>query len=184
MTNLSWHLATLGATFCVVLAPAIAQDVAPLEFKGIRIGEKLNQDQATARRMMCRPTECLYLLSERVKSNRDDLETIAGSNVQAMTVKIGDDGLVDRLEISAGTVAFDDVKAAFAAKYSPLKCDNTKVQSRLGATMDQSVCTFDTPAGRLRLVRRINVDTMVVVMESRRSIERRASEKESKKSDI
>lgn len=130
-----------------------------------------------AKRLNCSSTSCSYY---GLGGGR---ETIGGALIKILSVKLDEDR-IDSILIVFPSTAYAAVRDGFKEKYA-LKCEQSAVQNRMGASFDQETCRYDDGVGSLSLSKRAStVDDASAYFVSHKAIERAKSERSKATKDL
>ena len=183
--------ATLLLTSLALLtATTHAQDAAPLDIKGFRLG--MPQAEAVAKGGL----ECSRLAgttrtfcSKSWRSRNEAVDTVAGVPTTYFHVGILPDETVGSIYVTFAADQFDKVRQALASKYPTLQCKNSIVQNRAGASFDQVDCDMAQNGHTLLLEKRsskvdISSINLISAAQFKELQESEAARKEKAKKDI
>lgn len=88
-----------------------------------------------------------------IEKQHESLRTIATVPTKHVFF-FGRGGKLGSISWSFDQSDFGTVRAAYAEKYPGMRCQDSTVQNRMGATFDQVVCRFETPTAKLEIRRR------------------------------
>lgn len=176
----------------LVLCAAVAHSQAsePLDIKGFWLG--MPQAEAVAKGSL----ECMRLpgttktsCSKSWRVRNDAVDTIAGVPTTWFNLGILPNETVGSIYVTFAADQFAKVRAALESKYPTLRCENSVVQNRAGASFDQVSCEMKQGGNYLQLEKRSSkVDSSalsVISAEQFKELEQsEAARKEKAKKDI
>lgn len=111
--------------------------------------------------------------------------TIAHAEIESLVIRRDQADRVESIYIKFSSDDFDDVLRALQGKYKGIKCENSQVQSGLGASFKQTHCHYTDKQGFLRAVRRDStVNDATLMMMSHQAIKARAQADKRKGPDL
>ncbi|MGE3346076.1 MAG: hypothetical protein AB7I35_01435 [Ramlibacter sp.] len=137
--------------WCVYVGAASAQ----LSIKGFSLGQDLDEAAASAQ-MRCVPIKrsSRRLCLNPAKQLPENISTIAGVEAQKVYLAGGPDNKVGRIHFGFRSDDFVQVRDALIAKYPSIKCSDSVVQNRMGASFDQTFCMGEVDGVELIIQRR------------------------------
>lgn len=139
----------------VAAALCLSGHAEPLTIKDFVMGEDLKvaaeKGGMSCRTLQDQPGEFCYNLS----SNKPELiQTIATVPAKRVIISSLDDGKLGNVRYTFAQSDFSIVRSAFQDKYPGMKCSDSAVQNRMGATFDQTVCEFTSKTGTVTVSKR------------------------------
>lgn len=106
--------------------------------------------------MQCRYTRNdLTRFCFHIGDNKPDaIRTIAGVPAKNAFISAAEDGKIGSVRYLFNASDFAVVKGALQEKYPDLRCQESVVQNRMGASFEQTVCRHSSPDGDLEARRR------------------------------
>jgi hypothetical protein len=147
----------MKATAVLLAALACSAGAQEITIKDFAIGGSLKAEGARAG-LFCRgsnvaTTSMQFCASAPTRPPAPSAQTIAG--VPATSVYFfGYDDVLGDVWFSFEPSSFSIVRDAMKEKYPALNCKESTVQTRTGASFDQTVCTYETPDAMIVVERR------------------------------
>lgn len=141
----------------VLLALACSASAQEITIKDFALGGSLKAEGARAG-LVCRvgalPSSSIqYCATPPLRPPAPEAQTIAG--VPATDVYfMGYDDVLGEVRFSFDPASFSIVRDALKEKYPALNCKESTVQTRAGASFDQTICSYETAAAEVSLERR------------------------------